>query len=152
MDERTLSEWEHDGGSSYRLRRDPYGNKIMAVVVSNAAGWSVEHPGGGESPRGPECGKAGRAAADRAALELGWTLEGGPAAPPVDASALQAEVARLTAELAERTRERDYWSDEVKRLQDAAAERADDRLCGITERERALERAIVSLALRMGER
>jgi len=145
MDESALSEWEHDGASSYRMRRDPYGNKIMAIVVSNAAGWSVEHPNGGESPRGSECGKAGRAAADRAALELGWALEGGPTPPPSDVSALQAE-------LAEAKRLAEFWTSEGDRL---IAER-DEALRNLrhaqSEREKALERAIVAMALRMGER
>lgn len=73
----TLNAWDGDELTHYRAHRSPQGMSIIVSVV-HKDGWSVCGTDHTKSyPKGPETGDAGKTAADRKAVELGWVLEGG---------------------------------------------------------------------------
>jgi len=77
-----LGEWQDTGGILGFVRQAAtMRGGTTAVVTVDAEGWECSGFHGGKAA-GPEVGDAGRAAADKAAVAMGWELEGGPVTLP----------------------------------------------------------------------
>lgn len=157
---RELGVWERSGSENYWSRSLHDGHGCWVISSVDSCGWSVADARGVATRAritGPETGDAGKAAADGAALRVGWTLEGGPVDTPAEPARRWGmtdaeQLARIEEAIAGIGDPTSSPAERVTEIVATLGRLGAERQRSTPARVADLERAIVALAVRMGER